>query len=371
MNNQRERLVLNTPASPEKHAVVDAGLIIRTVIREKWTILFCAIVVTALAVLLAVTIPNSYSASARVLIDPQPSQLETQRSVEGRIQLNESVVESKGYIVKSNRVLERVIDELELYKDPEFVGDEDWDEITARRLAMKTLNENVEIRQAGISFVLNISVTSYAPQISADVANTIARSFVEIEQEAKLATAQQANAWLIERLQTLQGSVSDSERRLEDFRAVNGISMDQRISDLSQNLERLRRSLLELSNSAGADDTRQTALQERIANTEAQLRELTGKTIELRELERQADADRELYERFLERAKELDELSNFQTADSRVIVDALPPLERSAPRRKLIVILGAIFGVALGVGLVALKELIRALPKGTLTGRRV
>jgi len=86
--------------------------------------------------------------------------------------------------------------------------------------------------------------------------------------------------------------------------------------------------------------------------------------VQLNELERQAQADQVLYERFLERAKELEELETFQVADARLILDALSPLERSSPNRRLIAILGAILGGALGAGIVSIQEVYRARRSG-------
>lgn len=350
----------------DRIAQVDIGYLIETLFHNRLLILFWTFLMTALAVLLALLLSNQYTASARILIDPQPSQLADLKLSETKSQINESVIESKTYALRSNRLLERVVDELGLHLDPNFVIMDDAGEAMSRRLAMKTLNESLTIRQAGISFVLNIEATTNDPVISADIANTVANTFVTLEREAKLDTARQANEWLLNRLKALQEQVSASSAELENFRAVSGVAVERRISDLSQYLERLRMSMSEVARDANeqngqAADVRGANLAGRIKETEAQLRELTSKTVELRELERQADADRQLYERFLDRAKELDELQNFQVADSRVIADALQPLLPSGPRRRLIVILGAIFGTAIGVGIVALREMFTGM----------
>jgi len=174
------------------------------------------------------------------------------RGVDQRAPINEALVESKAYMVRSNRVLEGVVDRLGLDRDPVFIGAEDgtYEPVIMRRLAMRELNRSMVIRTAGTSFVISVEVTTYDPGLSAKAANTVGRVFVDLEREAKLATAREANDWLITRLNDLQEKVSTSSQSLESFRAINGVSMERRISELSRDVERQR---LRLGSTAPTD----------------------------------------------------------------------------------------------------------------------
>jgi len=88
----------------------------------------------------------------------------------------------------------------------------------------------------------------------------------------------------------------------------------------------------------------------------ASLRELTGqsfdinqKMIELRELERQAQASRLVYEAFLVRAKEAAEQENLGTRSARIIAPAAVPDSPAFPPRSLLMIAAAMFGLGLGL----------------------
>ncbi len=53
--------------------------------------------------------------------------------------------------------------------------------------------------------------------------------------------------------------------------------------------------------------------------------------VQLRELEREADANRQVYQAFLLRARETGELTNVDTTNARIITSAVAPLEKAGP----------------------------------------
>ncbi|TFF21976.1 chain-length determining protein [Jiella endophytica] len=83
--------------------------------------------------------------------------------------------------------------------------------------------------------------------------------------------------------------------------------------------------------------------------------------VRLRELEREVDASRAVYEAFLLRARETGEQEQMSTANVHVISSATPPLDPSSTSRKLIVIASAIAGFVAGIGLAGAIALIKVL----------
>jgi uncharacterized protein involved in exopolysaccharide biosynthesis/Mrp family chromosome partitioning ATPase len=76
----------------------------------------------------------------------------------------------------------------------------------------------------------------------------------------------------------------------------------------------------------------------------------TGRaSVQLRELEREVESSRVVYDAFLRRARETGELSGIDTTNARVISAAMPPLEKSGVSRRTIAALGGIAGGGLGV----------------------
>ena len=71
--------------------------------------------------------------------------------------------------------------------------------------------------------------------------------------------------------------------------------------------------------------------------------------IRLRELERDAETTRSLYQSFLSRFKETREQTTLETSDSRVISQATAPVTPSSPRKSIYYGLGLILGLVIGV----------------------
>jgi polysaccharide biosynthesis transport protein len=87
--------------------------------------------------------------------------------------------------------------------------------------------------------------------------------------------------------------------------------------------------------------------------------------VKLRELERETEASRAVYESFLGRAREMREQERLDTANVRVLSDAQPPQDRAWPPRRLIMLLGALMAGALGgIGLAYIVELMRGNRSG-------
>lgn len=99
----------------------------------------------------------------------------------------------------------------------------------------------------------------------------------------------------------------------------------------------------------------------RLAQVKARQSASKGDLVRLRELERQAAADRAIYEAYLLRARETGEQSNISTANISVISDAEPALEPQGMSRKLITAGGLAAGFAAGILLALLMAMIRSL----------
>lgn len=101
----------------------------------------------------------------------------------------------------------------------------------------------------------------------------------------------------------------------------------------------------------------------RVASLEQSLRDIRGETgesgqamVQLRELEREAAANRAVYESFLNRFKETSQQQDLQVPDSRIISPATSPISPSHPRKALSFALALVLSGMLGVGLAFLLE---------------
>jgi polysaccharide biosynthesis transport protein len=102
--------------------------------------------------------------------------------------------------------------------------------------------------------------------------------------------------------------------------------------------------------SARAEFDRAVANEKAISTQVDQLkREALGTsrdTVELRELERELESNRAIYQAFLTRARETSEFERIDTSNARVITTATPPLERVGPQRRAMVTGAGLAGTA-------------------------
>jgi len=84
-------------------------------------------------------------------------------------------------------------------------------------------------------------------------------------------------------------------------------------------------------------------------------------SVELRELEREVESSRAVYDAFLRRARETGELGGIDTTNARIISPAMPALEKSGISRRTLAMLGTVAGGGLGV-LLALSLAIFVIP---------
>ena len=86
-------------------------------------------------------------------------------------------------------------------------------------------------------------------------------------------------------------------------------------------------------------------------------------SVELRELEREVESSRVVYDAFLRRARETGELAGIDTTNARVISAAMPPLEKSGVSRRTLAMLGGVAGGGVGVALALGLALFGAAPR--------
>ncbi|TXM85481.1 lipopolysaccharide biosynthesis protein, partial [Methylobacterium sp. WL122] len=79
-------------------------------------------------------------------------------------------------------------------------------------------------------------------------------------------------------------------------------------------------------------------------------------SIRLRELERDVEASRSVYNNFLVRSRELKEQTGIDTTNARVITWARPPADSSWPPRLFLVLAASLAGLGLGTGFALVRE---------------
>jgi len=98
------------------------------------------------------------------------------------------------------------------------------------------------------------------------------------------------------------------------------------------------------------------ALRATIELQEERIERQSSDLVVLQQLQREAEANRLIYEFFLGRLKETSVQQGIQRADSRILSQAVVPQGPSAPRKSLIMMLAMVMGLFAGSGIVLLRE---------------
>ncbi len=158
-------------------------------------------------------------------------------------------------------------------------------------------------------------------------------------------------------LANLRQEESLLQRRLSELQAVYGERHPQRInaeaemaSLRSKMIDEVDRVVQDLSNEVEVARARERELAGSLQRLQADVQGQDVSSVALRDLERDAASARELYESFLQRLREVNEVQNLQQADAVVLSAAVLPVDPYWPDKKLIVVLA--FGAACLLGAV-------------------
>ena len=421
------------------------------------TIAAVAFLATIAGVVMLLVVPPVYTARTQILVDPGNLRI-IDNDIHPRMPLADSgvsVTESQVRVITSDNVFRRVVDLLDLLKDPEFAArgpgllSEGLNRLLGRHTtapdpmlqALELLRQKASARRAERTFVVDVTVKAGDPNKAAAIANAISEAYTAEAADARADLARRTSDVLSARLNALREAVNETEDRVVKFRethnivASNGrLLTDQQLADLNaqhvaasiraaearsryeqatnaaldaslpevlqspemqnlrQQLSLLTRGAAELGarlgprhpavtdQQASIADLRRTIQRERArivgaakiemeraaASEEAIRRSLERVKTEnagherafvgLRELERELDARRNVYEAFLRRAREASEQERLDTTNVRVISPAAPPRSPAAHNSpKIILALAAIVGLLAGAALVLLR----------------
>ncbi|MEL7028503.1 MAG: Wzz/FepE/Etk N-terminal domain-containing protein [Pseudomonadota bacterium] len=135
------------------------------------------------------------------------------------------------------------------------------------------------------------------------------------------------------------------------------IKVRRELSDLENQISaEVQRIVSGLRNDVEAAAERERSLERSLGQLKDGAAEDDRSRVRLRELEREAEANRALYESFLNRFKETTGQEGLQEADARKISEAIPPLKPSSPKVKLNVAAAFAFASVLGIGLALVLE---------------
>src|SRR5262245_53042719 len=245
---------------------------------------------------------------------------------------NAVYVQTQAEMLQQDALIEEVVRKLRLQERREFRSGSNWDWLRPAgagiplltptpRTALEEVKENLHILPSRGSSIIRIACDARDPKLAADIANTLAQTFIEQSIEARRSSARQTHTLLSMDLKELRKNLLKSEAELAAYgRGSSGVSGmgGQRESAVGSN---------------GSDFA-------------------TPYNV----LKREMDRNRQFYEAMSRRADEAGIAAAVSQSNVRLVSSAQPAERPYKPNVPLNLVLGTFGGLALAIGYVMWRE---------------
>lgn len=246
---------------------VDLRELLLKVWRRRRLILGATLISILLAGLLVLRITPLYTASSKIMLDPQQVRIVTSKAVVSDVDVSAQIVNSEVTVLGSNVLIEKVIADLGFAQlavlDPASGGRSLTNIVrrlfgldkSALKASAKTLHAQkvarlvvairkaTNIRRIGKSFVIGVSVATPDPKLSMLLAGTITKEYIASQLATRRDSARQTAIWIEERIAVLRGELEKAEAVVDKYRAtalvLDGASLNiasQQLLDLNKRL---------------------------------------------------------------------------------------------------------------------------------------
>ena len=228
---EHNRVPYTGTPNAENESILKRYLVIA--LRRRWALIGAIIACLAVGVLATILMTPKYTASAKIEISRESDQVTNFRGVERDVNIADQEFYQTQYgLLRSRSLAERVATELRFADDPKFfdlfgfdAGDSRAFELSNGRYpvggrpdrikaAGSILLEHVSIDPARLSRLVDISFTSAEPDLSANVANTWAKAFIESQLERKVQSTAYGREVLQRQLADYKERLNQSQRQL-------------------------------------------------------------------------------------------------------------------------------------------------------------
>ncbi|HTN60717.1 MAG TPA: Wzz/FepE/Etk N-terminal domain-containing protein, partial [Devosia sp.] len=192
-----------------------------------------------LAVVFCQVVPPTYRASAQIYIDPQNLQL-LERDLAPNAAGGDAgvvLIESQARVMASESVLRAVAIQLDLDRDPEFIGKGNplkaWldrllngapgAEVDDLQRAVIALGKAVYVVRLDRTYVVDVHAESESAPRAAEIANSVVQQYLALRENQRAGQAGRASGEFEGRLAQLLSELESAENAVEAFKVSNNI----------------------------------------------------------------------------------------------------------------------------------------------------
>jgi uncharacterized protein involved in exopolysaccharide biosynthesis/Mrp family chromosome partitioning ATPase len=240
-------------AEPEPvYEEASLGTIARALWRNKHRIVFPTILMAAAAFIGVSLLTPRFKSEARVLVEGRENiflRPEAEKTLMDRGTVDAEAVTSQVQLVLSRDLAREVINKLNLAELPEFNAAlnplspmtalralglaKDPAALPVEERVLSAFFERLSAYSVDKSRVIAIEFQSADPELAAKVANTVAETYLTLQQVVKQDQARAAGQWLSGELEKLRTKVSEAEAKVEAFRAKSNLFVGTNNTTLS------------------------------------------------------------------------------------------------------------------------------------------
>lgn len=220
--------------------------------------------------------------------------------------------------------------------------------------------------------LVQVTFNSINPDFAAEIANALVDAYIEQGLDSQLNRSQQTTRWLSQRIDDLKSSLDTAQENLQTFLISEDMLDTSRTNQITNSeLQSLNQEFIDAQSKYDDLAKRYGGRHPRMAEARSELRasklrldsksrvisSSREKQIELARLERDVQANQELYEAFLSKFKEADlSASGSQVASARIVDKALAPAGPIYPQKQRIIMTWLFGGLFFGIGIAFLRE---------------
>lgn len=163
---------------------IELRWVINAILHRFWVIIGCALLVALLASLVAYSLPLTYSASAKLVVEPSKDSRSNEYDT---LAAAERLAFTYSQMMKNTTVLQAVIDKMGLSGTPEALG---------KRITAEPIKD---------THMILLTAVDSSPEKAASLVNTLAELFIQYNQDLQT--------------QRYSGSLDDNQKKIADLKA--------------------------------------------------------------------------------------------------------------------------------------------------------
>ncbi|NVP01504.1 polysaccharide biosynthesis tyrosine autokinase [Photobacterium damselae subsp. damselae] len=228
-------------------STIDFSRLLKSTKKNWWKIVLFTAAMTGASIPLIMNISPKYESYATVLLKAELTNPTTFTKVTDFDSTRKEYYETQYQLMKSHRVLDQVVNNLQLYKLAEFVGNDSIEDDTLEKQKARSLQylaKYLSIAPIRKTQLVSVGFESLNPKLSADVANEVVDVFTKYSINDNHEASSSAAVLLSEQVSDLDNQLKAKEAKLNEFlkqeglitfRGVDGFQTEQ-LSLLSDNL---------------------------------------------------------------------------------------------------------------------------------------